>query len=144
MQPKTIAIVHGDRGLAETLAEMTQQLGYKPIIMTVNETTKPEEVYSFIYSVNPALVFLAENYRTRTPIIAYTLPQEIIPQSVKIGEGIEALVEIRKNRPTLPVVIVSGNPLHYDKAMQNGANGYLPMPIEFTDYKKLLKSNIQS
>src|SRR3989338_8239817 len=118
VQQKTIAIIHREKNLTDALVAMAQSLGYSPLAMLVDRTTTPQQVSSFVDRVAPDLVFLAENYQD------YSGGRE--------GEGIEALIEIRKSHPRdeLPVYMVSGGIYTQPKeAMQAGANGYLPIPI---------------
>ena len=136
MEQKTIAVIHRDKGLASTLAEMAQQLGYSSLVMIVDSASAPQQVSSFVDRVSPDLVLLAENYQRWIPVQGTKI------EDFKLGEGIDALVEIRKNHPTLPVYMVSGNPKHMEEAMQRGANGYLPIRIGFKGYEEFLKSNL--
>jgi two-component system response regulator AtoC len=55
-------------------------------------------------------------------------------------DGIEALIEIRKLYPDLPVIMVSGapSPLNIVTAMKNGATDFLCKPVSHEDLRKAL------
>ena len=117
MEQKKIAIIHSrDSSLVTLLARLTQELGHDPSTMVVNKDTPPQDVASFVQGISPlSLVLLAENYISyNDPFVQaylrqneYKVTSEGI-EGIKGGEGIEALVEIKKSHPNLPVFIVSG------------------------------------
>lgn len=130
-----IAIVHRDIGVVRVLEMLSQRLGHDVTTLNVDRHTTSQQVASFVEEHQPGLVLLAENYQG--------LPSQGIGQSVtdvKRGEGIDALILIRETHPTLPIVMVSGSPLHEDRALANGANDYLILPVGFDDYARLLNN----
>lgn len=56
-------------------------------------------------------------------------------------DGINALREIRRFMPELPVIMISGaaSPLNVVEAMKSGANDFIPKPIKHEDLRKALK-----
>ncbi len=135
---KNIAIIHKDKGVVETLALMAQTLGYIPHTMIVNKATTPQQVASFVAQVDPDLVLLAENYQ-----YGQFVPD---PQSrgEKIGEGIEALAEIKRSGHSKPIHMVSGGTLYHKRAKQEGASGYLQIPVTYEEFRQFLKTSTQS
>jgi two-component system chemotaxis response regulator CheY len=57
-----------------------------------------------------------------------------------VGDGVEALVNLRKSFPKLTIVIISGRSRPEDKsrALLLGANAYLVKPIEKEDVARVL------
>ena len=140
-QPKKIAIVHKDALLMSTLARFSQVLGYDVATLLVDPDTEPQKVASFVEEHQPDLVLLAENYQK-------SIPYELIAEGKRVeefkkGEGLEALVEIRKTHPTTPIVMISGAPRHREDALAKGATGYLITPFGFSDYGSILKEYIR-
>jgi|SRR3989338_1504968 len=153
MEQKKIAIIHSrDSSLVTLLARLTQELGHDPSTMVVNKDTPPQDVASFVQGISPlSLVLLAENYISyNDPFVQaylrqneYKVTSEGI-EGIKGGEGIEALVEIKKSHPNLPVFMVSGDPQHMEEAMMKGANGYLVLPIDLEQYGAFLTQAFES
>ena len=133
--PKRVAIIHKDSELISVLANIARGRGYSTATMVVGGATRAVEVASFVRDANPNLVLLAENYQGNT----FT-PE----RGSKVGEGIEALAEIRRSGYARPIFMVSGNPLYEKRAMQEGANSYLNLPITIDKFREFLASNTQS
>ena len=136
---KKVAIIHRDADLVDALSTMASDLGYNARSMVVDSKTTPENVHDFVTDMTPDLVLLAENYQGGR---VQTDPDTGYVGDVKVGEGIDALVEIRKTHPDTPVFMVSGGALYREIAMQKGATGYLDTPIiELDDFEAFLKEN---
>src|SRR5689334_10320935 len=56
-------------------------------------------------------------------------------------DGLNALREIRRSSPDLPVIMISGaaSSLNVVEAMKNGANDFIPKPIQPVDLRNALK-----
>ncbi|MEK6946568.1 MAG: hypothetical protein AABX32_03085 [Nanoarchaeota archaeon] len=109
-----VAIVHPIEQLSLTLSDMVQSFGPETKILLVTGQSTPQDVAAFVADYNPNLLLLAENYSAGYP---------------KKGEGIPSLTEIKKTNPSLPVLMVSGGPEHQGRALEAGANGYLPQVV---------------
>src|SRR5579871_4362889 len=61
-------------------------------------------------------------------------------------DGMDALREIRKFYPELPVIIISGagSPLNIVKAMKTGATDFLCKPVAHEDLKKSIQSALET
>ena len=79
---------------------------------------------------------LACLHANESPVSAVLLDM-IMPRR----DGINALKEIRRLNPELPVIMISGaaSPLNVVEAMKNGANDFIPKPIRHEDLRKALK-----
>ncbi len=60
-------------------------------------------------------------------------------------DGIEALKEIRRLNPSIPVIMVSAasSPLNVVEAMKNGATDFLAKPVSHADLTKVLRSVLE-
>ena len=126
-----------------------QSTGISLTTMLVNEHTTPQEVAAFVARENPDLVILAENYSgtaevfrdlERRMIYVDTLPQGALPQ-IKKGEGVNAMTEIKKLNPGLPIYMLSSTPHHEQRAMKAGATGYLDSIPSPTTLKGILEKH---
>lgn len=150
---KKVAIIDKETGLGLTcLADLAQSWGYAVDTMSVGKHTKPEEVSSFVANCRPNLIILAENYMSMSDI---SREYDVVPDmemriqmlnSIKRGEGIDALVKIREKDKITPIYMVSAAPHYADKALAAGANGYyvFSAPKGFSAFRELLASNLQS
>ncbi len=138
MSKEKIAIIHRYPSLIEFFADVAGHLGYDVLKMYVDKNTTPQQAASFVDGGKPDLVLLAENWQ---PI---QFDHEKLTVGGKEGEGIEALIEIKKNNPFIPIYMISGNPQYEERAMQSGANGYIKIPIGFRELRELLHSQIRS
>ena len=104
-----VAIVHPDQTVVIGLKNLLGSFGLEFKVLQVTHESTPQEVALFVSDYGPRLLFLAENYTPKP-----------------LGQGVEALIEIRKTRSKdrLPILIVSGGPSHRERAMQEGADGY--------------------
>jgi two-component system response regulator AtoC len=80
---------------------------------------------------------LAYLQSSRTPVAAVVM-DVIMPRR----DGIDALKEIRRFNSDVPVIMMSGtsSPINVVEAMKNGANDFLPKPINPEDLRKALKT----
>jgi len=138
-QSKNIAIIHRDTDLVYALSNLASNLGYNPQVMVVNSKTTPGNVHAFVTEMMPDLVLLAENYQGGR---IQTDPDTGDLRDVKVGEGIEALIELRDKGITTPVILISGNPRHKEDANRWGANGYLKIPVHYDEFEAFLKEHI--
>jgi len=60
-------------------------------------------------------------------------------QVLEIGEGIEALIEIKKIGVSAPVCMISSSSRHYDRAMQEGAIDYLPVTSDLEVLRQFIE-----
>lgn len=140
-QKKTIAIVDKNVALADLIGEIAQEdMGFEVHKMTVGRDTKPQDVASFVQEVSPSLILLAENYQDLTTTLV--ADPEYWPM-IKQGEGIEALAEIRRRGVTAPVYMVSSAPRHYERAMQEGADGYISVTGDTKKLTEFLESSMR-
>ena len=131
-----ITIIHRDQTLIGPLAEMATSLNWKPTNKLVNPATTAQEVASFVLQEDPNLVLLAETYQE--PLI--------VPKNSRSlgGQGIEALIEIRRAGYSKPVFMMSGSPEYRTEAEQARANGYLEIPTTLAEFSEFLAPYIQS
>lgn len=125
-----VAVVHPNQAAITGLKNLLEFFGLEVKVLQVTHESTPQEVALFVSDYDPRLLFLAENYTPR-----------------QFGQGVEALVEIRKTRSKdrLPVFMVSGAPSHRERAMQEGANEYyepVGNPVHYME--NLLTTHLQS
>ena len=128
------------------LAEVTEysredyaRFGISLAHMLVSGQTPHDKVVEFVDRERPDLIILAENYETTSETLnrlsarfghITDVPGDQFGQ-IRAGQGVGALVEIKKKHPTLPVYMLSSSPWHEQETMQKGATGYLttfPVP----------------
>ena len=112
---KKILVVDDEPAIVSTLKDSLEALGYQSI-----GASNGKEALQVI-----------ENNGLDLVITDIRMPEK---------SGIDLLHQIKESHPDLPVVIITGYPLAYppDKAMKEGADGYLAKPFRINQIDQLL------
>lgn len=111
------------------------------VVLIDNNINLLEELVGIVRGILPTSTINS----FKDPMLAvkhvYNHPTDIVISEIKTRpvSGFDVLRNLHKIRPEMLVVLLSDEPSHENKAMEYGADGFLPQPIKAEALSKLIE-----
>lgn len=111
------------------------------VVVIDNNISLLEELVGVVRGIFPGSTISS----FKDPMLAvkhvYNNPTDIVISEVKTRpvSGFDVLRNLHKIRPEMLVVLLSDEPSHENKAMEYGADGFLPQPVQAAALSELLE-----
>ncbi len=114
----------------------------KPILLVCDDEEGIRESFKLILSDNYQLKFVSNGLQAIDLLKTFTPDAMLLDIKMPKINGLEVLKQIKKLKPKLPVIIVTGyqSVETAQEAIKNGAADYIPKPFES---KQILKAVAQ-